>query len=66
MVNALVEAAIESGKIQQQSDITFANSSDIFDHSYPIMMMKLYDKEHLRRAEVTLNTLAQRLYVKKL
>lgn len=63
VVNRLVSIAIEEQFITRKRDITYSNSSAVFDLSYPLLIKQLYSHEVIMRSsETNICTLANRLY----
>lgn len=59
----LIEIAISENIIERSADITYANSTNVFDCAYPLLIKQLYgDDVVMRAAEVNIYTLANRLY----
>ena len=62
VITRLIDIAVDSALIAYPSDITAANSTEIFDCTYPELIQELYGPSKQRSIDVNMYTLANRMY----
>ena len=61
----MVQLAIDKGIIASRSDLTPVNSATVYDYAYPELLHQLYVTIPPRPADININTLANRSYIRR-